>query len=76
MTEKTCDRKALQIHKRFSPYWMTLPGVEVVAVGQFEGRPCIRILVSDISAELKLQVPDCIEGVPICIGGAEPFTAL
>ncbi len=44
---------------------MSLAGVIGVAVGQTDGRPCIRVLVARVTPGLSTAIPESLEGHPI-----------
>jgi hypothetical protein len=53
-----------------------LRGIEGVAIGLFEGEPCIRIFSSRKPQELRDEITSKIEGCPVVIEETGPFRAL
>ena len=51
---------------------MAVPGVVGTAVGRCAGAPCIRILVTRTSDELRRQIPRELEGFPVQIDVTGP----
>ena len=56
--------------------WMTIPGVAGVAIGEFKGKPCIRIFTSARPQQLRAKIPPTIEGYPVIIEQTGPIRAL
>jgi len=46
---------------------MAIPGVIGTAEGEWEGQPCIRVLVSTRTRELESALPNILEGYPVRI---------
>ena len=59
--------KTTNIHKviKEAESWMGLPGVEGVAEGKKNNKPCIVVLISTESAELKNKIPATFKGYPV-----------
>jgi len=56
--------------------WMAIPGVVGVAIGEFKGKPCIRIFTSARPQQLRAQIPPTIEGYLVIIEQTGPIRAL
>jgi len=56
--------------------WMAIPGVVGTALGQWEGRPCIKVLVARRTDELATKFPAQVEGHPVVIEETGQFRAL
>jgi len=56
--------------------WMAIPGVVGVAIGEFKGKPCIRIFSSTKPQQLHAKIPSTVEGYPVIIEETGPFRAL
>ena len=56
--------------------WMAIPGVAGVAIGEFKGKPCIRIFTSTRPQQLRAKIPPTIEGYPVIIEQTGPIRAL
>ena len=55
---------------------MAIPGVVGIAEGEWEGQPCIRVLVSTKTRELEIALPNILEGYPVRILEAGDIKAL
>jgi hypothetical protein len=47
--------------------WMAIPGVVGVAIGEFKGKPCIRVFTSINPQKLQAKIPSTVEGYPVII---------
>lgn len=56
--------------------WMAIPGVVGVAIGEFKGKPCIRIFTSARPQQLPAKIPPAIEGYSVIIEQTGPIRAL
>ncbi len=56
--------------------WMAIPGVVGTAVGEWEGRSCIKVLVAEMTAELAARFPTDVEGYPVVVEETGEFRAL
>ena len=72
MPEKTIE----QVLKERTDQWMAIPGVEGMAIGLFEGKPCIRILSSVSPQQLRTSIPSTVGGYPVIIERTGEFRAL
>ena len=52
---------------------MAVPGVVGTAVGRCKGAPCIRVLVTRTSDELRRRIPRELEGFPVQIDVTGPI---
>jgi hypothetical protein len=52
---------------------MAVPGVVGTAVGRCGGAPCIRVLVTRTSDELRQRIPRELEGFPVQIDATGPI---
>src|ERR1700675_1615765 len=46
---------------------MSLPGVVGTAIGEYEGKPCIQVLVLRNTPDLSKSIPPSLEGFPVVI---------
>ena len=46
---------------------MALPGVVGTAQGEQDGKPCIMVLVVELTDVLKRQIPDNLGGYPVVV---------
>lgn len=51
---------------------LAVPGVLGTAVGRCSGAPCIRVLVSRVTDEIRRRVPPKLEGYPVHIDVTGP----
>lgn len=56
--------------------WMGIPGVVGTAIGQFEGRPCIKVFLAEKGAELAAKFPAAVEGYRVILEETGEFRAL
>jgi len=66
--ENTPSLTLTEAHEKHGPALMALPGV----VGSYESRdengvPCIKVMVVEITDELKREIPDSLEGYRVLI---------
>jgi len=55
---------------------MTLSGVIGTAQGEQDGKPCIMVLVIELTDDLKRQIPDEFHGYPVVITETGEIRAL
>jgi len=72
MTAKTI-RDVLQEH---TDEWMSIPGVVGTAIGEYKGKPCIKVLVVKKTEDLTKKIPAKIEGFPVVIQETGEIRAL
>jgi hypothetical protein len=72
MSQKTIE----QVQEEHTEDWMAIPGVEGIAIGLFEDKPCIKIFSSRKPQELQNKIPSIVEGYPVVIEEAGTFRAL
>ncbi len=65
-----------QVLKENTNQWMSIPGVEGVAIGESKGKSCIRIFTSVDPKNLQGKIPSNAEGYPVIIEKTGPFKAL
>ena len=63
MVEKTIEA----VLKEHNDRLMSLPGVVGTAIGECQGKPCIKVMVVKRSPELVKKVPPRLEGFPVAI---------
>ena len=56
--------------------WMAIPGVVGTAVGELEGRPCLKVLVARSTDELAARFPTEVEGHRVVVEETGDFRAL
>lgn len=52
---------------------MVVPGVLGTAIGRCDGAPCIRVLVSRVTEDVRRRVPSQLEGFPVRIDVTGPI---
>ena len=72
MSQKTIE----QVQEKHIAEWMAIPGVEGIAIGIFDNKPCIKIFSSRNAAYLQAKIPSTIEGYPVIIEETGTFHAL
>lgn len=55
---------------------LSLPGVVGTAIGECQGKPCIKVLVVKKSPELLKKIPSTLEGFPVAVEETGPIRAL
>ncbi len=65
-----------QVQEEHSEHLMSLPGVVGTAIGEADGKPCIKVFVTEKTAEIEKGVPDSLEGYPVVIEKTGEFKAL
>jgi hypothetical protein len=56
--------------------WLSIPGVVGTAIGEFKGKPCIKIFVVKETEELTQKIPSTLEGFPVVIQQTGEIRAL
>ncbi len=72
MATKTIE----EVLKENADKWMSFPAVVGTAIGEFKGKPCIKILVVKKTEELTQKIPSTLEGFPVVIQQAGEIRAL
>jgi hypothetical protein len=72
VNEKTIE----QVLEERTDQWMAIPGVEGTAIGLFEDNPCIMILSSVASEQLRGKIPETLNGYNIVIQETGTFRAM
>jgi hypothetical protein len=55
---------------------MSIKGIIGVSVGEFDGKPCIRVFVSRGMSEPGNRIPSSLEGYPVLVEEKGRFRAL
>ena len=69
-------RPIQQILEEHTPLWMAIPGVAGTAIGEFEGRPCIKVFLAQASDELAARFPSTLEGHRVVLEATGEFRAI
>lgn len=62
--------------RRCAPDLMQLPGVVGVGLGEYSGRPCIKVLVVKSTPALLSKIPSHIERLPVHVSESGQIQAL
>ena len=65
-----------QVQEEHTPAWMAMPGVVGTAIGEHDGRPCIKVFVARVTEELKTKIPATVEGYPVVLEPTGEIRAL
>jgi hypothetical protein len=65
-----------QVQEAHTDRLMSIPGVVGTALGEADGKPCIKVLVSQKTAEIEKGVPKELEGYPVVVEVTGEFRAL
>lgn len=65
-----------QVLRERTPEWMGIPGVVGTAIGQSEGRPCIKIFVVEKTDELLALFSDSFDGHRVIVERTGELRAL
>ena len=65
-----------QVQEAHTEHLMSLRGVVGTAIGESEGKPCIKVFVTQKTAEIEKGVPKSLEGYPVVIEITGEFKAL
>lgn len=65
-----------QVQEEHTDHMMSLPGVVGTGIGESQGKPCIKVFVSQKTAEIEKGVPKSLEGYPVVIEETGEFKAL
>jgi len=66
-TQNDAPRSIHAVLQEHTTNLMSITGVVGAAVGEYEGKPCIKVFVARRTAELVAQVPASLEGYPVTI---------
>lgn len=72
MTERSIE----EVLKDKTNEWMSIDGVEGVAIGEHKGKSCIIIFTSINPKNLQDKIPSSVEGYPVIIEKTGRFRAL
>lgn len=64
-----------QVQAEYTDKWVAIPGVEGIAIGLFERKPCIKIFTSKKAEELREMIPSIVEGYLVIIEESGTFRA-
>ena len=72
MATKTIE----EVLKENANKWMSIHGVVGTAIGEFKGKPCIKIFVVKKTEGLTQKIPSSLEGFPVVIQQTGEIRAL
>ncbi|MHC4176124.1 MAG: hypothetical protein ACYSWU_01375 [Planctomycetota bacterium] len=56
--------------------WMAISGVVGTAIGECDGRPCIKVFVAEKTEQLRVKIPSSLEGHSVVVEETGEFRAL
>lgn len=56
-----------EAQQELTPQVMSLPGVVGIAIGECEGKPCIKVLVASKTRELMGKIPPTFKGYKVTV---------
>jgi hypothetical protein len=65
-----------EVLKAHTDHLMAIPGVVGTAIGESEGRPCIKVYVVKKTKEIEQRIPTVLEGHKVVIEETDEFRAL
>ena len=65
-----------EVQEAYTDEWMSNPGVVGTGIGEFKGKPCIKIFVAKKTEALEKKLPSQVEGFPVIIEETGEFRAL
>jgi len=68
------DRRLEKAHQKLTDRVMGRPGVSGTAIGERNGKPCLKVYVSDAGA--KKAIPRSQDGFPVVVEVSGRFKAL
>ena len=68
-------RTIQEISEEYTAQWMATPGVVSTAVGESEGRPCIKVFLAKKTEEVAAQFPNSVEGHQVILEETGEFRA-
>jgi hypothetical protein len=71
MTQKTIE----QVQADHTEAWMKIPGVVGTAIGECDGKPCLKILAASLTPEIKGQIPKIVDGYAVVVEVTGEFRA-
>ena len=75
--EKPVEKKPIEeVLKRHTDHLMSITGVAGTGIGEFEGKPCIKVLVVKRTVELEKKIPKDLEGYKVVIDEVGEVRAL
>ncbi len=66
----------LEVLEEYTDEWMAIPGVVGTAIGELDGKPCIKILAAERTEEMATRIPSEVEGFPVVIMDTGELRAL
>ena len=65
-----------QVLEKHTDELMSIKGVVGTAIGECDGKPCIKVFVSKKTPELEKQIPSTLEGYRVSVEESGEFKAL
>ncbi|MEW6050179.1 MAG: hypothetical protein AB1644_03850 [Candidatus Zixiibacteriota bacterium] len=70
------SRSIEEVLSDYTDKWMALPGVIGTGIGEQNGKPCLKVFVVSMTAELKRAIPAQVEEYPVLVEATGEFKAL
>lgn len=74
--QKMTPKSIAEVLNEHTDEWMAIPGVVGTAIGEYNGKPCIKVLVIKKTKDLVKQIPSQVEGFPVAIEETGEIRAL
>lgn len=75
--EKLMEKKPIEeVLKAHTDHLMSIPGVVGTGIGEFEGKPSIKVFVVKKTKELEQKIPSVLEGYKVVIEETGEIRAL
>ena len=75
--EPAVQKKSIEaVQNEHTDALMAFPGVVGTAIGDCDGKPCIKVMVSKKTPALLKKIPSTLEGYPVQIDETGEFRAL
>ncbi len=70
------DNTIESVFEKYKSLLMSVSGVVGVAIGMYQGKPCIKVYAARRTPELLREIPATFEGFPVIIEETGEFRAL
>lgn len=70
------QRPIEKVKEEYADQWIDIYGVEGIAIGLLEGKPCITVFSSIEADKLRARIPSMVEGYAVIIKETGRFHAL
>jgi len=56
-----------QVQQEHTDAWMAIPGVVGIAIGQYQGKPCILVFTAADTEQVGRKIPPTVDGYPVVL---------